>query len=228
MREYCPGSARNFSQVLNEFVLQDPQVRTFFFIVLFTFIGTLAQDIFLEPYGGKVLGMAVSETTRLTMYWGLGVLGAMLLSGIILLKWLGNMTVMRTGMIASMISFVGLIVMGIIGLQSLFVPMVIIMGVGTGLAGAGMLASIVNFSTKVRAGVLMGVWGFANMMGKALGNLIGGTIIATMLQLTGDNALVSYSSIFVFEIIVLVIAFRWTFKVDKTASKAYVEAGEVA
>ena len=71
---------QNFLQTLKEIVLPDPQVRLFFLIVVFTFIGTLAQDDFLEPYGALVLNMDVGSTTRLTAFWGIGVLISMLIS----------------------------------------------------------------------------------------------------------------------------------------------------
>src|SRR3972149_4756967 len=68
-----------FRKVLSTVVFADPQVRLFFLLVLFTFIGTLGQDALLEPYGALVLNMDVGETSRLTMYWGLGVMASMLL-----------------------------------------------------------------------------------------------------------------------------------------------------
>src|SRR5690606_17986806 len=43
-----------FQKVLREVVFADPQVRLLFTLVIFTFIGTLAQDSLLEPYGGLV------------------------------------------------------------------------------------------------------------------------------------------------------------------------------
>ncbi|HSG43173.1 MAG TPA: MFS transporter, partial [Anaerolineales bacterium] len=102
----------SFQKVLKDVVFADKQVRILFTLVIFTFIGTLAQDALLEPYGGLVLGMSVGDTTRLTMFWGVGVLISMLLSGIFLIKWLGFMKLMRTGIILSIAVFVGLIVVG--------------------------------------------------------------------------------------------------------------------
>ena len=46
-------------------------------------LGTLGfsmQEILLEPYGAEVLGMTVSQTTRLTAMFGMGMLLAMALS----------------------------------------------------------------------------------------------------------------------------------------------------
>ncbi len=215
-----------FQQVLRDVVLADPQVRMLFTLVIFTFIGTLAQDALLEPYGGLVLGMSVGETTRLTMYWGLGVLASMLLSGIFLIKWLGHMNLMRTGIIVSILVFIGLIITGMAGNASIFKNLVFVMGLGTGLAGAGMLSSIISFTTPIRAGMLMGVWGVANMVGHAVGNLLGGAIVDGVRFATG-NALTAYSSLFAMEAVMLGIALYLTTKLDVNTAKARAEETEV-
>lgn len=215
-----------FQKVLRDVVLADPQVRLLFTLVIFTFIGTLAQDSLLEPYGGLVLGMSVGETTRLTMYWGLGVLASMLLSGLFLIKWLGHMKLMRTGIIMSILVFVGLIATGLAGNAGIFKSLVFVMGLGTGLAGAGMLSSIISFTTPIRAGMLMGVWGVANMVGHAVGNLLGGVIVDSVRLATG-NALAAYSSLFAMEAVMLGIALYLSTKLDLKATAAHTEESEI-
>ena len=215
-----------FRKVLKDVVLADRQVRILFLLVIFTFIGTLAQDALLEPYGGLVLGMSVGDTTRLTMYWGLGVMFSMLLSGFLLLKWLGYMKLMRTGIIISIMVFIGLIAMGMIGNAGAFKGLVFVMGLGTGLAGAGMLSGVVSFTTPIRAGMLMGVWGVANMVGHAVGNLLGGAIVDVMRFATG-NALAAYSTLFGMEAVMLLIALYLSTRLDVNASQASMEEREI-
>jgi MFS transporter, BCD family, chlorophyll transporter len=215
-----------FQKVLRDVVLADRQVRILFLLVIFTFIGTLAQDALLEPYGGLVLGMSVGDTTRLTMYWGLGVMFSMLLSGFFLLKWLGYMKLMRTGIMISILVFIGLIVMGMTGNAGAFKGLVFVMGLGTGLAGAGMLSGVVSFTTPIRAGMLMGVWGVANMVGHAVGNLLGGAIVDVMRFVTG-SALAAYSTLFGMEAVMLLIALYLSTRLDVSASQASLEEREV-
>ncbi len=215
-----------FQKVLREVVFADPQVRLLFTLVIFTFIGTLAQDSLLEPYGGLVLGMSVGETTRLTMYWGLGVLASMLLSGLFLIKLLGYMKLMRTGIIVSILVFVGLIATGLTGNAGVFRSLVFVMGLGTGLAGAGMLSSIISFTTPIRAGMLMGVWGVANMVGHAVGNLLGGVLVDSVRLMTG-NALLAYSSLFAMEAVMLGIALVLSTRLNLSATAAHTEETEV-
>lgn len=214
--------SQNFFKTVKEIVLPDLQVRLFFLIVMFTFIGTLAQDDFLEPYGALVLGMEVGETTRLTAFWGIGVLISMLLSGLFLIKLLGYIRLMRIGIVASILVFIGVIGAGLAGNPGAFRMLVLVMGLATGLAGAGMLSGVVNFTTSIRAGLLMGVWGMANLLGKAIGGLLGGVVIDLMRLAFGD-AFLAYSTLFGLEVVMLVIAFVLTTRLNIQESKAQME-----
>jgi MFS transporter, BCD family, chlorophyll transporter len=200
-----------FSETLKQFALADKQIRLFFVIIMFTIVGTLAQDVILEPYGALVLNMEVGETTRLTSYWGLGVVFAMLGSGIVLVRFLGFVNLLRIGLVCSVLAFIGVIFTGLNGQVQLFSQLVFLMGLGTGIAGAGMLSGFVTFTTAARAGFLMGIWGIANMLGRALGSLMGGLIVDGMYVLTSDH-FAAYTLVFALEILMLVVALSLTFR----------------
>jgi BCD family chlorophyll transporter-like MFS transporter len=208
-----------FGEVLRRYVLADPQVRRLFAVVICTFVGTLAQDVLLEPYGALVLGLSVGQTTRLTMFWGLGVLAAMLLAGAWLLRALGPLRLLRVGLLASVAAFAAVAAAGLAGGADQFRWLVLAMGFGTGLAGAGMLGCVVGFTTPVRAGLLMGVWGVANLLGHAAGSLLGGAVVDTVRLATG-SALAAYSALFVLEVALLLVAFGLTFRLDAGALAA--------
>lgn len=212
----------SFRQTLREIVLADPQVRLFFVLVMFVFIGTLAQDVFLEPYGALVLGMDVGQTTQLTVFWGLGLMVAMLVSGWVLIRWLGHMTVLRIGLIISMVVFAGIIFSGAGGNVGLFRILVLVMGLGTGMAGAGMLTMVINFTSLLRAGLLLGVWGVANQLGRAAGSLMGGGVVASVQGITG-NAFTAYAAVFAIEIGMLLVALLLSYRLDIQASRAKEE-----
>lgn len=208
-----------FGEVLRRYVLADPQVRRLFAVVICTFVGTLAQDVLLEPYGALVLGLSVGQTTRLTMFWGLGVLAAMLLAGVWLLRALGPLRLLRIGLLASVAAFAAVAAAGLAGGAEEFRWLVLAMGFGTGLAGAGLLGCVVGFTTPVRAGLLMGVWGVANLLGHAAGSLLGGAVVDAV-RLTTGSALAAYSSLFVLEVALLLVAFGLTFRLDAGALAA--------
>jgi BCD family chlorophyll transporter-like MFS transporter len=217
----------SFRQTLREIVLADPQVRLFFVLVIFAFVGTLAQDVFLEPYGGVVLGMDVGQTTQLTVFWGLGLMASMLLSGWVLIRRLGHMTVLRAGLILSILVFAGIILAGRSGNVGLFRALVLVMGLGTGMAGAGMLTIVINFTSLLRAGLLLGVWGVANQLGRAAGSLMGGTVVAAVEGLTGSS-FTAYATVFALEIGMLLVALFLSYRLDVAASRAKAEEALVA
>ena len=215
-----------FRQALHELVLADAQVRLFFTLILFAFIGTLAQDVLLEPYGGLVLGMSPSATTRLTAYWGVGVLVAMLLCGGLLLRFFSFLTILRIGLVASALAFGSVIFIGLTGNAELFRTWVAVMGFGTGIAGAGMLTGLAHFTTTVRAGMLMGVWGMANLLGRAAGSIIGGVVVQSLQWITG-SALVGYTTVFAIEVVMLIVALLLSFRLRIAQSEARREEERV-
>ncbi len=210
---------RPFGETVRTLLLADPQVRLFATLIICAFVGTLAQDVWLEGYGGEVLGMSVGDTTRLTQFWGPGVLISMLLSGLVLLPLFGFLPVMRVGFFFSALVFVGVVYVGALGRADIFRWLVFVMGLGTGLAGAGMLGAVVSFSSPVRAGLLMGVWGMANALGRALGTFFGGAL-AEIVQRSTGNAFFAYSSIFALEVVMLLVALGLSFRLNLSASRA--------
>ena len=198
-------------------------MRRFFLLIVFTFVGTLAQDVLLEPYGALVLGMSVAETTRLTAWWGSGVLLAMLLSGALLLRIVSHLVLLRIGLVATVLVFAGVIGTGLAGSPGAFRVLVALMGLGTGLAGAGLLGGIATFSTSVRAGLLMGVWGTASLLGKAAGSLMGGAVVDAV-RLASGAAFPAYGTVFAGEAVLLAAAFMLTFRLQVHASRASREA----
>lgn len=218
---------QQFWPTVQRVLLPDPQVRIFFALILCAFVGTLAQDVWLEGFGGEVLGMAVADTTRLQQYWGPGVLISMLLSGLLLLPLLGQMLVMRTGFVLSALAFVAVIVVGAQRDAETFRWLVFAMGIATGLAGAGMLAGVVSFTTPLRAGLMMGVWGMANALGRALGTFMGGALAGIVEAVTG-NAFLAYASIFTLEAVMLVVALLLSLRLRPEQARVGEEARAVA
>jgi len=207
------------AQVVRRFVIGDPQARRFFVVVALVFVGTLAQDVVLEPFAGQVLGLPVGDTTRLTAFWGVGVLVAMLTCAAVLLRKLGRATVLRWGIGVSVLAFVALVAVALTGAAGALRPVVLVMGLGTGLAGAGMLASVVAFTTPQRAGLLLGVWAVANMLGHATGSVLGGIVVDVVRAVTG-SVTAAYVSVFALEVAALVVALGLLRRVDIGRSRA--------
>lgn len=194
-----------FIDTFKDLVWSDPQVRRFFIFVMLIVIGTLGQDVLLEPYAALVLGMSVAETTRLTAIWGAGTLMAMGVAGAWLVKRLGYSRVVTTGLLLGVLVFGGLILSGLFGLKGVFLLLVFLLGISTGLSASGMLTAVIEFTTLERAGLLMGVWGVAHNLGQAVGSLLSGSLVDLTRSLGGD-ALTAYGLVFAIEAFLLLFA----------------------
>lgn len=213
-----------FWYTIRTIVWADPQVRLFFIVLILTVVGTQAQDVILEPYGALVLNMSVSETTRLTALWGSGTLIAMTFAGMWLIKRMGYLRVLKIGLWCNAFVFAGIIAVGFSLQVTVFKGLVFLLGVGTGLSAAGMLTGVIEFTTAIRAGLLMGVWGMAHELGQGLGSLFGGIVVDLIRQVTSGNNLLAYSTVFALEAVLLVIAIFMLRNVRIAESRAVAEA----
>ena len=194
-----------FYETFKNLVWADPQVRRFFIFVMLTVVGTLAQDVLLEPYAGLVLGMSVGQTTSLTAIWGAGTLLSMAAAGMWLIKRFGYERVVRVGLVLGVAVFVSLILTGIFEFTSIFLGLVFLLGVTTGLSASGMLTAVIDFTTPERAGLLMGVWGVAHNLGQAIGSLLSGGVV-DIVRAFGGDALSAYGAVFAIEALLLLSA----------------------
>lgn len=212
--------ALSFVQTIKTVILPDPQVRIFFIVVMLTVLGTLAQDVLLEPYGALALGMSVGQTARLTAIWGSGTVLAMAVTGVWLVKRFGYGNIMRVGLLTGAFVFLGLILAGVLESPAIFMMLVFVLGISTGLSSAGLLTAVIEFTTPARAGLLMGIWGLAHELGQAAGNLMGGVVVDVMRFFTNDNHLASYGAVFILEALLLFSALALLKKMDLSQSAA--------
>lgn len=204
------AASEPFLAVVRTLLWNDPQARRFFVIVVFSVLGTLAQDVLLEPYGALVLGMSVAQTTRLTALWGTGTILAMALAGVWLIARWGYLPVLRVGLGLNVAVFGGMLAMGVLGSADGFRALVFALGLGTGLSMAGLLTAVIEFTTFERAGLLMGVWGTAAELGQASGGVLGGLVVDGVRYLAGGNALLAYGAVFVLESLLLTFTLALT------------------
>jgi MFS transporter, BCD family, chlorophyll transporter len=217
--------ATNFVDTIKTLILPDPQVRVFFIIVMLTVLGTLAQDVLLEPYGALVLDMTVGQTARLTAIWGSGTVLAMAISGMWFIKKFGYSAIMQTGLLLGAFTFIGLLLSGIWNTPPIFSGLVFLLGISTGLSAAGMLTAVIEFTTPARAGLLMGVWGLAHELGQAGGNLMGGLIVDFIRAITLNNNLIAYGTVFLLEAGLLFTAWILVKRLNLSQSAAFNGSG---
>ncbi|MFQ3630809.1 BCD family MFS transporter, partial [Roseiflexus sp.] len=157
-------------------VLDNPQARIFFVYLIMMLAAILGQDILLEPFGATAFGMNVRETTQLTAMWGGATLTALLLYGAVLSRWISKK---RGAMIGGSIAATGFLLIalsGMISIEALFIPGILLLGFGTGIATTTNLALMLDMTTTEQVGLFIGAWGVADALARGVGTLLGGVM----------------------------------------------------
>jgi len=125
-------------------------------------LGTMAfamQDVLLEPYGGQVMGLAVSGTTWLTATLAAGGLLGFSWASRVLGRGADPARMATLGAALGMPAFGAVILAA--GAQSipLFCAGVLLIGFGGGIFGHGTLTLTMNRAPREQIGLALGAWG---------------------------------------------------------------------
>lgn len=154
-------------------------------------LGTMAfsmQDILLEPYGGEILGLSVSETTRLTAFWALGALVGFAFAGRKLGQGTDPIRIAALGLLAGVFAFSAVVFAAPMGSATIFVVGAMLIGFGGGLFAVSTLTCAMELSKDAdRAGLALGAWGAASATATGLGVAFGGLVkdIVSTLAVSG-------------------------------------------
>lgn len=186
-------------------VFKNPKIRLFFIYLIILLASILGQDVLLEPFAAKAFGMSIKETTELTAIWGGSTLTSLLIHGFVLNRWFTN----KSGaVLGAMIAAIGLFIIalsGLLHLQAIFIPGIVLLGLGTGIATSTNLALMLGMTTAGQTGVFIGAWGVADALSRALGNFLGGFGRDTVTYIF-NNPILGYSSVFITEALLLTIS----------------------
>ncbi len=185
-------------------VVGNRSARRFFVYLLLVLVSIHAQDVLLEPFGADALGMTVSQTSRLTALWGIGVL-VMLLLGIPLTRRLGKRAAANGGAVIAAVAFLLIGATGLLGAADLFRGAIVLLGLGGGLMTVSNLSLMLDMTVPSAAGLYIGAWGVANFAGQAVGNLASGALRDLLWLLTG-SPLAGYVAVFTLEATGLLLA----------------------
>ncbi|MEE4295874.1 MAG: BCD family MFS transporter [Wenzhouxiangella sp.] len=140
-------------------------------------VGTFAfsmQDILLEPYGAKVLGLSVSATTLLTALLACGALTAFAYAARTLTRGADPHRLAANGLLIGIVAFTLVILSAPMGSTTLFWIGTALIGVGGGLFGVSTLTSAMSLSGDSENGLALGVWGAVQATAIGLGMACGG------------------------------------------------------
>ena len=187
-------------------------------LIWVVFWGTLAfsmQDVLLEPYGGQILGLSVSETTNLTGVWALGALIGLALAANNSKKTVSSVSNAMTALLIGIVGFSAIIFSSPMQFPFLYFLGTLFIGFGTGLFSVSLLiiAMALSSKTNLGSGFILGSWGAAQAIGTGLGIAVGGILrdVVNKIALSGylgstfENNSIGYIFVYHLEILFIFI-----------------------
>jgi BCD family chlorophyll transporter-like MFS transporter len=175
--------------------------------------GFSMQDVLLEPYGGSLLGMTVSQTTLLTALTAGGALGGFVLAGTALTRGMNACRLAALGALAGVPALVAISLAGAFGEPWLLRAGAVLIGFGGGLFTIGTLTAAVRLPTTLHDGLAVGAWGAAQATAAGVGLGLGGAIKDAFADLAASGVLgaalqspwASYGVVYQIEILLLFV-----------------------
>jgi BCD family chlorophyll transporter-like MFS transporter len=172
-------------------------------------LGTMAfsmEDVLLEPYGGQVLHLTVSATTRLTATLAIGGLIGFALASRVLARGFDAFRMAMYGALVGIPAFLAVIMAAPTGSALLFGSGTALIGFGAGLFGHGTLTATMRQATTEQTGLALGAWGAVQAtaagVAVALGGIIRDIIAAAIPQYRPEQG-IGYMSVYALEVVLL-------------------------
>ncbi|MEM7706246.1 MAG: PucC family protein [Pseudomonadota bacterium] len=179
-------------------------------------LGTMAfgmADVLLEPFGGQVLNLSVSATTKLTALFALGGLVGFAFASHILGRGGDPYRVARGGAVLGLPAFVLVMIAAPLATPMLFLLGNFLIGLGAALFGHGTLTATMNRAPKAEVGLALGAWGAVQATAAGVAMAASGVIRDLVNLIAGltDNlwgfatAATGYMTVYTIEIVLLLI-----------------------
>jgi BCD family chlorophyll transporter-like MFS transporter len=176
-RAACRAEPPPFRAAWRSFVSR-PEARRFLWVVA---LGTAAfnmQEVVLEPYGGEVLGLAVSATSLLTAILAGGALAAYMLAARLLSRGSDPFRVSGAGAVIGLAAFACVTLAAPLESATLFRIGTVLIGFGAGLFAVGTLTAAMTIDLRAdaagNAGLALGAWGAVQATAAGLSMAAGG------------------------------------------------------
>ena len=142
-------------------------------------VGTIAfsmQDVILEPYGGEILAMSVSETTLLTTFSSSGAFLAFGLAAYILNKNINPNRLAAFGALVGIVGFSFIVFSEPTKIIEFFIVGVFLIGFGGGLFSISCLTAAMHINFGGFSGLVLGTWGAIQALSMGTGIALGGLL----------------------------------------------------
>ena len=169
-------------------------------------VGTMAfsmGDVLLEPFGGEILHLAVSDTTLLTALLALGGLTGFAWASRVLGRGADPFRMACGGVWVGIPAFLAVLVSAPQASLLLFALGTLMIGFGAGLFGHGTLTATMNHAPAGQAGLALGAWGAVQATAAGLAMGLGG-IIRDLMALVVDSG-TACAFVYSLEVLLLLI-----------------------
>jgi BCD family chlorophyll transporter-like MFS transporter len=169
-------------------------------------LGTMAfsmGDVLLEPFGGEILHLPVSQTTLLTALLAFGGLTGFAWASHVLGRGADPFRMACGGVLVGVPAFTAVLMSAPQASLLLFALGTLFIGFGAGLFGHGTLTATMNHAPPGQAGLAMGAWGAVQATAAGLAMALGG-IIRDLMALVVDSGS-AYAFVYSLEVVLLLI-----------------------
>lgn len=194
--------------------INDQQVLKPLFLMIFIATTAFAtHDVLLEPYGGEVLNMSVSETMSLTALWGILTLVGVGAAGWMLWRRYAPVLLIGTGCVVGLGGFGLISYASHVQIVDMFRLGVSMISMGRGIFLVGSVILVMSLTDISHAGLFLGIWGIVQAMGQGIGVIGGGLMRDIAESLTGSVSIgytvVYISSLSLLATVVLLLVSRF-------------------
>lgn len=151
--------------------------------------GFSMQDVLLEPYGGEVLSLTVSQTTVLTAIFAFGTLIGLAVAARQLARGMEPHRLAAFGPLVGVFAFSMVLFADPLGSPMLFRIGTLLIGFGGGVFSVGTLTAAMAAAKTADAGLALGAWGAAQATAAGVAILAGGILRDAVAQLAASGAL---------------------------------------
>ncbi|HNP69939.1 MAG TPA: BCD family MFS transporter [Kouleothrix sp.] len=184
---------------------RQPVLRQLFAILFIATAAFASHDILLEPYGGQVLGMSVSATTRLTSLWGLAMLTAIPAAGWLLWRGFSPVLPIILGCAVGALGFLVISIASDSSLVTAFRSGVWLIGMGRGLFIVGSVALVMAMTDRAHAGLFLGLWGVMQALAQGVG-AVGGGLARDIAEARLGSVILGYTAVYGAALLALLVA----------------------
>jgi BCD family chlorophyll transporter-like MFS transporter len=214
------------------------QTGLFFVFLLVLSLSLFMQDAILEPYGGEVFGMKISETTQLNAAFGMGTLLGIILTGMFVVPRIGKKRTVTIGCIWAALCLLFISFSGVTAAPPVLMTAVFCFGTASGVLTLGAIVLMLDLTVAETAGTFIGAWGLAQAIARGSATVLGGGVLdlgkSAVRLFSGAGAvaetqyLPAYALVFTVQAIGMIVAVMLLRRVDIKEFQANARAAITA